>query len=116
MTKTKKLSSVKLFHIISGAFLLVSILVLIGLGTTIGYQDEMETYSFAKETASYLETECRKYDNYEQGNSARGKQEMLDDAIGLKSYISERFCSYRTCWRRYGTGRESFTSCTGRYG
>ena len=88
MTKTKKLSSVKLFHIISGAFLLVSILVLIGLGTTIGYQDEMETYSFAKETASYLETECRKYDNYEQGNSARGKQEMLDDAIGLKSYIS----------------------------
>lgn len=88
MTKTKKISSVKLFHIISGAFLVVSILVLVGLGTTIGYQDELETYSFAEETVSYLETECRKYDNYEQGNSAREQQELLDDAIGLKTYIS----------------------------
>ena len=88
MTKTKKLSSVKLFHIFSGLFLIISVLVLLGLGTTIGYQDERETYSLAEETVSYLKTECKKFDNYERGNSARSQQDLLDAAIGLKTYIS----------------------------
>lgn len=85
--KTKKVSSVRLFHIFSGLFLILTIFVLLGLGTTIGYQDQQETYTLAEKTVSYLETECKKFDKYEQGNSARMQQDLLDAAVGLKTYI-----------------------------
>lgn len=88
MNRTKKRLSVKLFHIISGIFLLVSIVVFVFLGFWTGYQDLQETYTLAEETADFLKTECGKFDNYDRGNSARSLQSLLDTAIGLETFIS----------------------------
>ncbi len=77
----------KMFHIISGAFLAVSIVVFLSVGFFAGYQDLKESYALAEETVEYLKNECRKYENYDQGNSARSMQDLLDTAIGLRDFI-----------------------------
>ena len=77
----------KMFHIVSGIFLAVSIVVFLSVGFFAGYQDLKESYALAEETISYLKNECRKYENYDQGNSARSMQDLLDTAIGLRMFI-----------------------------
>ena len=41
----------------------------------------------AKETESFLETTCQKYENYEDGNSAKSLQTLLDVSEGLQEFI-----------------------------
>ena len=89
MQKTKKTPSLKLLYIISSILLFVSIIIFVMLGFSVQYQDLSETYSLAKETTSYLESECAKYDNYTRGNSARSLQDLLDTANGLKKFIPD---------------------------
>ncbi len=88
MNKIKNISSRKFLHIISGTFLLISIIVLISLGYAIQYQDLKETYALAQETTSFLETECQKFDNYSRGISSRSLQDLLDAATGLRDFIA----------------------------
>lgn len=88
MNKIKNLFSRKFLHIISGTFLLISIIVLISLGYAIQYQDLKETYALAQETTSFLETECQKFDNYSRGISSRSLQDLLDAATGLSDFIA----------------------------
>lgn len=85
--KNKQTPSMKMFHIVSGIFLAVSIVVFLSVGFFAGYQDLKESYALAEETISYLKNECRKYENYDQGNSARSMQDLLDTAIGLRMFI-----------------------------
>ncbi len=87
MEKTKKKSS-RLFHILSGIFLGVSAAALFTLSFFVQYQDLKETYLSAEETVSFLKTECQKYDNYMEGNSARSLQDLLDTAKGIEQFIS----------------------------
>lgn len=77
----------KMFHIISGIFLTISVIVFLTIGFIVSYQDMKESYALAEETISYLKNECQKYDNYEKGNSARSMQDLLDTAIGLQRFI-----------------------------
>lgn len=85
--KNKQTPSMKMFHIVSGIFLAVSIVVFLSVGFFAGYQDLKGSYALAEETVSYLKNECRKYENYDQGNSARSMQDLLDTAIGLRMFI-----------------------------
>ena len=86
-SKNKHRFSGKLLRILSTVFLVASIGIFILVGISVGYQDLQEIYSLADETISYLETECKKFDNYTQGSSARALQDLLDTAIGLRTFI-----------------------------
>ena len=88
MKKIKQLFSRKILHLISGIFLVISIIVFISLGFSVQYQDLKDTYALAQETTSFLETECQKFDNYSRGISARSLQDLLDIASGLKDFIA----------------------------
>ncbi len=81
-----KFSPENLFRIIGGVFLLASIGALAFLGVSVRSQDLRETESLAEETVSYLETECRKFDNYTAGLSANTLQKLLDTADTLKTF------------------------------
>lgn len=87
MSKMKRFFSLKMMQRILGAFLIVSIIVFIGIGNFIQRQDLNETYRLAEETASFIQAECEKFDNYTRGNSAYSLQQLLDTATGLKKYI-----------------------------
>lgn len=88
--KTNKITfSHKTLRILSGILLMTSVIVFIGLGVSIQYQDLKETYTLANETYAFMETECQKYDNYVKGNSAKSKQDILDKATTLRKFISE---------------------------
>ena len=89
MHKTRSSASLKLLYIISSIFLIASIVIFAALGFFIQYQNLTETYALAEETTSYLKSECQKYDNYMQGNSARSKQDLLDTATGLNKFVSD---------------------------
>lgn len=71
-----------------GIFLVVSICVFVGMGIMIQYQDLAETYKMAEETTAFVQAECKKFDNYTRGSSARALQDLLDKADGLKKFIS----------------------------
>lgn len=71
-----------------GIFLVVSICVFVGVGIMIQYQDLAETYKMAEETTAFVQAECKKFDNYTRGSSARALQDLLDKADGLKKFIS----------------------------
>ncbi len=86
--KNKQTPSRKLFHVVSGIFLAVSLIAFLTIGFFASYQDLKESYTLAEETTDYLKNECRKYENYEQGNSARSMQDLLDTAIGLRAFIN----------------------------
>lgn len=68
-----------------GIFLVVSICVFVGVGIMIQYQDLAETYKMAEETTAFVQAECKKFDNYTRGSSARALQDLLDKADGLKN-------------------------------
>lgn len=87
MREEEKKTSSKKTYVIAGIFLLVSIVVFAVLVFVTQYRDLQETFAQAKETVSFLETECEKFDNYNRGNSARSLQSLLDSAIGLKTYV-----------------------------
>lgn len=89
MKKIKKASSPKIFRIVSGLFLAVSIVVFMVLSVFVQYQDLRETYALAEKTVAFLETECQKFENYVQGNSASARQNLLDTAIGLLKFIPD---------------------------
>lgn len=74
-------------YVITGIFLLASIVVFALLVFLTQHRDLRETFSQAQETISFLETECEKFDNYSQGNSAKSMQDILDSAIGLKTFV-----------------------------
>ncbi len=74
------------FRIAGGIFLLVSLVALVFLGFNVRSQDLRETESLAEETVSYLENECRKFDNYTAGISANSLQKLLDTADALKTF------------------------------
>lgn len=88
MQQTKQVLTRKLFHVLSGVFLVVSVVILVILGFLIAYQDRQDTYASAEETAAFLNAECQKYDNYTRGLSARSRQDLLDKAIGIKTFLS----------------------------
>ena len=88
MPDTKKTSSLRLLYLVVSFFLILSIGVFIALGISIQYQDLRETYQLAEETSSFLKSQCQKYDDYTQGNSARALQDLLDTATGLKKFVS----------------------------
>lgn len=71
-----------------GIFLVVSICVFVGVGIMIQYQDLAETYKMAEETTAFVQAECKKFDNYTRGSSARALQDLLNKADGLKKFIS----------------------------
>lgn len=50
--------------------------------------DLNETYALAQETESFLETTCQKYENYDEGNSSKSLQHLLDIAMGLEQFIA----------------------------
>ena len=74
-------------QVVIGIFLAVSILVFISVGFSVQYQDLQETYAMAEKTTSFLQAECRKYENYTRGLSARASQDLLDAAEGLEKFI-----------------------------
>lgn len=88
MEKNKKIVSHKVINIVSGAFLIISIIVFVALVFWGQYQDLKETYATAEETNTFIKTECQKYDNYSAGISANSKQNILDIATGLKKFVS----------------------------
>ena len=88
MSEAAKGMSLKLFHRILGAFLVVSVFVLVGVGISVKYQDLRETYALGQETAAFIEAECQKYDNYTRGNSASSLQSLLDKAEGLDAFVA----------------------------
>ena len=87
--KIKKASSPRIFRIVSVFFLAVSIIVFLVLSVFVQYQDLRETYALAEKTVAFLKTECQKFENYVQGNSASAKQDLLDTAIGLLNFIPD---------------------------
>ena len=87
MMKNKKLPSLKTLQLIIGVFLVISILVFIGIGMSVQYQDIAETYTMAEETTAFVKAECEKFDNYERGTSASFLQGLLDTADGLDQFI-----------------------------
>lgn len=88
MEKNKKESFHRILRIVSGIFLVISVIVFIALGIAVQIQDLHDTYALAEETYSFLQNECEKYDNYMKGMSAKAKQDILDKAIGLRKFIS----------------------------
>ena len=88
MEKNKKIGSHKVINVVSGAFLIVSIIVFILIIFWGQYQDLKETYTTAEEANAFIETECQKYDNYIAGISANSKQDILDTAAALKKFVS----------------------------
>ena len=88
MPQTKTNKGRDILPYLSGAFLIASIVIFVILGFLIAYQDQQETYTSAEETVAFLKAECQKYDNYTRGLSARSRQDLLDTAIGMKTYLS----------------------------
>ena len=80
-------SEKKKTYVIAGIFLLVSLVVFATLVFWTHHRDLQKTYAQAQKTVSFLETECEKFDNYNQGNSARALQDLLDSANGLKTFV-----------------------------
>lgn len=70
-------------------FLAVTAAVVLALYMIVRSNALNNTYKLAQETESFLETTCAKYENYENGNTAESMQNLLDDADGLRSYISK---------------------------
>lgn len=91
--RKNKTPVLKRLHLILGIFLVISILVFVGIGISIYYQDLAETYTLAEETTSFLKMECQKYDNYTRGISASSLQNLLDTADGLNQFISSESLS-----------------------
>lgn len=89
METNKKLYSHKIIRIVSGIFLIISVVVFVLLGFNVQHQDLKDTYALAEETQTLLEKECEKYNNYTLGLSAQSTQNILDKAIGLRDFISE---------------------------
>ena len=87
MRSSEKAFPIRLIRLLSGLFLVISIIVFITMGFSVQYQDLRDTYTLAEETASFMQTECQKYDNYTQGNSARALQDLLDKATVLKTFF-----------------------------
>ena len=88
MEKNKKTVSHKVISVVSGAFLIISIIIFVLIIFWGQYQDLKETYAMAEEASKFIETECQKYDNYAAGISANSKQDLLDKAATLKKFIS----------------------------
>lgn len=88
MTQNRRPISLKGLQLVIGILLIISVFVFVGLGFSIQYQDMQETYTLAKETTSFIKTECQKFDNYTRGNIARTVQELLGYAQGLNNFIS----------------------------
>lgn len=89
MKTNKKLYSHKIIRIVSGLFLIISVVVFIVFGAGVQYQDLKETYALAEETQTFLQKECEKYNNYILGLSAQSTQNILDKAMGLRDFVSE---------------------------
>ncbi len=80
--------SLKRLHRVLGVFLVASVIVFVGVGLSVRYQDLRETYTLAEEAASFMQAECQKFDNYTRGNLARSLQDLLDKAHGLNEFIA----------------------------
>ena len=89
METNKKQYSHKIVRIVSGVFLIISVIVFLVLGLNVQRQDLKETYALAEETQTFLGKECEKYNNYILGLSAQSSQGILDKAIGLRNFISK---------------------------
>lgn len=84
METNKKQYSHKIVRIVSGVFLVISVIVFLVLGLNVQRQDLQGTYALAEETQTFLGKECEKYNNYILGLSAQSSQGILDKAIGLR--------------------------------
>lgn len=70
-------------------FLVLTTAVVIAL-SAIGQKNDLdETCTLAQETESFLETTCKKYENYSNGNWAKSLENLLDTAIGLHDFIDK---------------------------
>lgn len=88
MKKNKISDSPRILRMAGWIFAVASIAVFSIAGFSVAIQDLRQTYRLAQETASFLETQCEKYDNYAKGISAKSIQEILDRAEGLKKFIA----------------------------
>ena len=86
-SKAKNPSPHTLFHVASGLFLAVSLLVLVLAGVVVAYQDLKQTYLLSGEILDLMENQCRKYDNFVRGVSAKSVQEILDTITGLDQFV-----------------------------
>ncbi len=88
MKKTKSLSSGRLLQMAAWMFAVASVAVFVVTGFSVAVRDLHQTYVLAQETASFLEIQCEKYDNYASGLAAKSAQEILDKAEVLKKFIT----------------------------
>ena len=70
-------------------FLALTAIVVVALCAISQKKDLDETYALAQETESFLETTCKKYQNYDNGNAAKSLENLLDTATGLRDFISK---------------------------
>ena len=70
------------------AFVVVGALMLVALSIGVEGKDLDETYSLAQETQAFLETNCQKYEQYENGNLAKSQQSLYDVATGLTKFLT----------------------------
>lgn len=88
MKKNKLLSSARLLRMAGWIFAVASVAVFLVTGFSVAVRDLHQTWVLAQETASFLEIQCEKYDNYARGLAAKSAQEILDRAEGLKKFIA----------------------------
>ena len=69
------------------AFMLLNVIVLAALFVTATYRDLEKTTGFARETVSFLETTCEKYDNYNQGKASNASQDLSNIANAFAKFL-----------------------------
>lgn len=78
------------WYIRSNAILLLCVILLLVFFLIYAYKaDRKEVSDLADETISFLETVCKRYDNYALGQRAASLEDVLDKAEGLRDFISE---------------------------
>ncbi len=78
------------WYVRSNAILLLCVILLLVFFLIYAYKaDRKEVSDLADETISFLETVCKRYDNYALGQRAASLEDVLDKAKGLSDFISE---------------------------
>lgn len=78
------------WYVRSNAILLLCVILLLVFFLIYAYKaDRKEVSDLADETISFLETVCKRYDNYALGQRAASLEDVLDKAEGLRDFISE---------------------------
>lgn len=88
MSRTKSNTSKRIHKSVLITAFIFSLVLLSFLFVILYQQDKREIVISARETISFLEGSCQRYDNYHTGKEADVMQDLLDDAQTLNDYIS----------------------------